>query len=109
MSDSFFFHCAVARLHLVNININIAAIFSLTLAILHIFHTSVQHSVACVTEVTINTVYATLFIYPSLEVVLFIVTCFDSVKLSSGNIHMILQKIIMSTMDPLLLGLINFL
>jgi hypothetical protein len=29
----------------------------------HIFHNSIQHPVACVTEVTINTVYGTLFMY----------------------------------------------
>jgi hypothetical protein len=35
------------------------------------FHTSAQHPVACAIEVTINTVYATLFIYyPLLEDVL---------------------------------------
>jgi hypothetical protein len=58
------------------------------------FHTSVQHPVARVIAVTINTVNATLFIYsPLLEDVLFIVTCCGSVKPSSGNIHMILQKL----------------
>jgi hypothetical protein len=58
-------------------------------------HTSVQHLVACAIEVTINTVYATLFIYyPLLEDVLFIVTCLASFEPSSGNVHMILRKLL---------------
>jgi hypothetical protein len=60
-----------------------------------IFLTSVQLPVACVIEVTINTVYATLFIYyPLLEDFLFIATCFGSVEPSAGNIHMILPKLL---------------
>jgi hypothetical protein len=44
------------------------------------FHTSVQHPVAFVTEVTINSVYAQLFMYYLLlEDILFIATCFGFV------------------------------
>jgi hypothetical protein len=46
-------------------------------------------------EVTINTVYATLFIYyPLLEDVLFIATCFGSVEPPSDNIHMMSRKLL---------------
>jgi hypothetical protein len=59
------------------------------------FHTSVQHPVACAIEVTINTAYATLFVYyPLLEDVLFIATCFGSVGPSSGSIHTILRTLL---------------
>jgi hypothetical protein len=52
------------------------------------FHTSVQHPVACTIEVTINTVYATLFVcFPLLEDVLFIAACFSSVEPSLGNVY----------------------
>jgi hypothetical protein len=51
------------------------------------FYTSVQHPVACVIEATINTTNATLFIYPTLQDVIFIATCFGSVEPSSGNVH----------------------
>jgi hypothetical protein len=56
------------------------------------FHTSVQHPVGCATEVTIKTVYATLFIYYPLVEGVLIATCFGSVEPSSSNIlvHMIL-------------------
>jgi hypothetical protein len=57
-------------------------------------HKSVQHPVAYVIEVTINTVYATLFINPLLEDVPFIATCFGSVEPSSGSICMILRKLL---------------
>jgi proteasome assembly chaperone (PAC2) family protein len=51
------------------------------------FHTSAQCPVTCVTKVTINTVYATLFIhYPVFEDIIFIATCFGSVGPSSRNI-----------------------
>jgi hypothetical protein len=48
----------------------------------------------CVIEVTINTHF--FIYYPLLEDVLFTATCFGSVEPSSGNIHMILRKIIIS-------------
>jgi hypothetical protein len=51
----------------------------------------VQHPVTCIIQVTITTVYATLFIYPLLEDAFFIATCFGSVEPSSGDIHMILR------------------
>jgi hypothetical protein len=46
-------------------------------------------------EVTINTVYATLFMYyPLLKDVISNATCFGSVEPSSGNMHVILQKLL---------------
>jgi hypothetical protein len=48
---------------------------------------SVQHPVACVTEVCIGTVNATLLIYYLLWKMLYIVTCFSLIfEPSSGNI-----------------------
>jgi hypothetical protein len=59
------------------------------------FHMSVQHPVAFVIEVAINTVYSTLFIYyPLLEDVLFIAAYFGSVELFSVNVHMTLRKLL---------------
>jgi hypothetical protein len=54
------------------------------------FHTRVQYPVACAIEVTINTVYSTLLMYyPLLVDAFFIVTCFDSIEPSSGNIILV--------------------
>jgi hypothetical protein len=61
-------------------------------------------------EVTINTVYATLFMcYPVLEDVLVIATRLGSVEPSSGNMHMILRKLLYLQQIRCFLGLISFL
>jgi hypothetical protein len=76
----------------------------------HNFHVSVPHPVACAIEVTINTVYATYFIYyPLLEDVLFMATCLGSIERSSGNIHMISRKLLYLQQIRCFLGLINYL
>jgi hypothetical protein len=73
---------------------------------LNTFHTSVQHAVARVIDVTLNTVYATLFMYcPLLEDIRFIGTCFRSVEPSSGTIHTYENYYTLPATDPLFLGL----
>jgi hypothetical protein len=56
------------------------------------FHTSVQHPVACVNEVTTNTVNATLFVSSFTGQCFFYCGMFRfSFQTSSGNIHRIFK------------------
>jgi hypothetical protein len=75
------------------------------------FRRSVQHPVACVNTVTINTVYATVFIlHPLLEDVLFYCDTFQfSFEPSSGNMLMISRTLSYPQRIRCFLGLINFL